>query len=749
MNRMRMMDVEEEIVSKSHRYAVEGIVGEGAYGVVLKCSCKKTGDVVAIKKFKDTEDDETVRKTILREDKILRMLKHENIVCLIDAFRRKKRLYLVFEFLQRNLLQVLEEKPLGLEPELIRIYIFQLVRAIRYCHQHAIVHRDIKPENLLVNLPPDPTLKLCDFGFARTVQSRSSQLTDYVATRWYRAPELLLGLGNYGKAVDIWAIGCIMGELIDAQPLFPGESDIDQLFVIRKVLGPLTEHQREMFLHNPRFLGMKLPEIGRPETLQRRYHGKITKSQLSLMKSLLEMDERQRFTIDSAYESPYFSKLRERTHSILSYPTSSLHKNDDSSSMQSKKENLNNSDSTSSSLIMKAATNSLNKNKTPDFVAEGINPIKVPSIIPHSVRRDIMPSRNPPITPPLITHDPSLHGSDSLAMTIQTMQAKDINCNKRKRRDLRSRGANNDKSDGRRLRSRHIKHRKKKHRKHRHHHKPSMDTIKDNLNNHLNINNASNKNTDSKIIEHDKSIMEKSEITNSNSGNNEIDYDVTPRQSLNESNKDNSSSIHSHSTSLASIQPHSHIVHRSQYGHGQLPNVSNMHISNHSHHHPHNSRTISRRGNKTKRSNISWNRRTSQDNHYMNHHQHTIHHHGVNLIRDTKTTGGEPINGSLNSSRQQYKANNLHNNALPQLGRVLTELPNQSNDNANGSNSNQNNNDVTYSGRNHHLRSRKSDRRSRVSSFANTDASPRMYGGSYKQRTVGFTFSRYQHSRHR
>merc|ERR1712154_6475 len=103
-----------------------------------------------------------------------------------------------------------------------------------------------------------------------------------------------------------------MGELIDAQPLFPGESDIDQLFVIRKVLGPLTEHQREMFLHNPRFLSMKLPEIGRPETLQRRYHGKITKSQLSLMKSLLEMDERQRFTIDSAYESPYFSKLREK-----------------------------------------------------------------------------------------------------------------------------------------------------------------------------------------------------------------------------------------------------------------------------------------------------------------------------------------------------------------------------------------------------------------------------------------------------
>ena len=131
--------------------------------------------------------------------------------------------------MQRNLLQVLEENPLGLDQELIKIYIFQLIKAIKYCHDHEIVHRDIKPENLLVNFLPDTSLKLCDFGFARTVQARNSQLTDYVATRWYRAPELLLGIGNYGKPVDIWAIGCIMGELIDAQPLFPGESDIDQL----------------------------------------------------------------------------------------------------------------------------------------------------------------------------------------------------------------------------------------------------------------------------------------------------------------------------------------------------------------------------------------------------------------------------------------------------------------------------------------------------------------------------------------
>lgn len=119
-----------EIVSKLTKYEVLGVVGEGAYGVVLKCRNKQNTEIVAIKKFKDSEDDEGTRKTILREVKILRMLKQVNIVSLLDAFRRKKRLYLVFEFMQRNLLQVLEEKPLGLDPTLVRLYTFQLCRAI-------------------------------------------------------------------------------------------------------------------------------------------------------------------------------------------------------------------------------------------------------------------------------------------------------------------------------------------------------------------------------------------------------------------------------------------------------------------------------------------------------------------------------------------------------------------------------------------------------------------------------------------
>ncbi len=126
--------------------------------------------------------------------------------------------------------------------------------------------------------------------------TKANDMTDYVATRWYRAPELLLGYNNYGKEVDHWAIGCIMGELTDGQPLFPGESEIDQLFLIQKVLGPLTAEQREIFAKNPRFLGCKFPDIGRPETIEKRYIGKLSKKGAALMKGLLQMDPSQRLT---------------------------------------------------------------------------------------------------------------------------------------------------------------------------------------------------------------------------------------------------------------------------------------------------------------------------------------------------------------------------------------------------------------------------------------------------------------------
>ena len=292
-----------------NKYEVLGVVGEGAYGVVLKCKNKETSEILAIKKFKESEEDESVRKTTIREVKILRMLRQENVVQLKEAFRRKGKLYLVFEYVDKNLLEILEESANGLPPDRVRSYIFQLCKAIEYCHRLEVIHRDIKPENLLVSA--DHRLKLCDFGFARTIPQKGGALTDYVATRWYRSPELLLGSTSYGKEVDLWAIGCIMGELTDGQPLFPGESEIDQLYLIQKVLGALTPEQQEVFQKNPRFVGLKFPEMTRAETLEKRYLGKLTREAVNFMKALLKMDPSQRMTASEALLHPYFSPLRE------------------------------------------------------------------------------------------------------------------------------------------------------------------------------------------------------------------------------------------------------------------------------------------------------------------------------------------------------------------------------------------------------------------------------------------------------
>ena len=381
-----------------NKYEVVGVVGEGAYGVVLKCRDKNTGDVVAVKKFKESDEDAVVRKTTLREVKVLRSLKHENIVSLKvrrvpaerlrrapreafassniflplaaprpparltaplrpgppgsrgapagvspptdpplvvfdraqEAFRRKGKLYLVFEYVERNLLEVLESKPNGLAPADVRRYIWQLVRAISRCHRADIVHRDIKPENLLIdpNNTSNAALKLCDFGFARTLgaarkrdktmcgdseprePSSREPLTEYVATRWYRAPELLLGSTSYGHEVDQWAIGCIMGELIDGQPLFPGESDLDQLFIAQRSRGPLTDAQKIAFERNPRFEGARMPRSdarSREEHgVERKYAGKVDKRGMDFLKALLAMDPDARPTWHGMLTHPWF-----------------------------------------------------------------------------------------------------------------------------------------------------------------------------------------------------------------------------------------------------------------------------------------------------------------------------------------------------------------------------------------------------------------------------------------------------------
>ncbi|XP_015434114.1 PREDICTED: cyclin-dependent kinase-like 4 [Dufourea novaeangliae] len=230
------------------KYEMMEVVGEGSYGVVMKCRHRETGQLVAIKRFLETDEDLQVRKMAFREIRMLKKLRHENLVNMIEVFRQKRRFYLVFEYVDHTLLDELERHGGGLGWEASRRHIYQVLRGLNFCHINNIMHRDIKPENVLVS--PSGVIKLCDFGFARLVNGPNESCTDYVATRWYRSPELLVGDPRYGKAVDIWATGCLYAEMITGNPLFPGDSDVDQLYRITKSLGGLCRRHQALMGRN-------------------------------------------------------------------------------------------------------------------------------------------------------------------------------------------------------------------------------------------------------------------------------------------------------------------------------------------------------------------------------------------------------------------------------------------------------------------------------------------------------------------
>nr|CCA16447.1 cyclindependent kinaselike putative [Albugo laibachii Nc14] len=274
----------------------------GTYGVVLKCRHKVTKQIVAIKKFKESDDDKQVKKTASREIRILRQLQHDNIVNLLEVFRVKAKLYLVFEYVERTILEEIEQNPEGLDADTIKWLMWQLLRAIEFCHQHDIMHRDVKPENLLVSR--DRILKLCDFGFARSLVAEA-KYTEYVSTRWYRAPELLVGDVMYGKAVDIWAIGCMFAEINTGMPLFPGESDIDQLHQIMKCTGTITPRQRELFQANSMYQGIKLPDTSKIDSLEQQLSS-LEGASMDFLKCTIQVEPMNRWTCSELLQHAYF-----------------------------------------------------------------------------------------------------------------------------------------------------------------------------------------------------------------------------------------------------------------------------------------------------------------------------------------------------------------------------------------------------------------------------------------------------------
>ena len=206
-----------------NRYRVTRTLGDGTYGSVFKAVSVADGEVVAIKKMKKKfySWEECIA---LREVKSLRKLAHPNIVKLREVIRDNDELFFVFEFMDRNLYEVLKARESRLPEAGVRSIMFQLLQGLAFMHKHGFFHRDIKPENCLVK---GDVLKIADFGLAREIRSRPP-FTEYVSTRWYRAPEVLLRCPSYNSPVDIFAAGAIMGELVTMRPMFPGNSEADQ-----------------------------------------------------------------------------------------------------------------------------------------------------------------------------------------------------------------------------------------------------------------------------------------------------------------------------------------------------------------------------------------------------------------------------------------------------------------------------------------------------------------------------------------
>lgn len=239
------------------RFEEIAVIGDGAFGVVQKCRDRETGEIVAIKKMKQryATFDECLQ---LKEVKSLRKIKHENVMRLLQVFRENDHLYLVTEFYpDGSLLKTIQNHSKPFTEDEVRNVIFQLLEGLAFVHRQGFFHRDIKPENLLWS---GKVLKIADFGLAREIRSRPPY-TEYISTRWYRAPEIVYRSDFYNSPVDIWAVGTIMAELYTLKPIFQGSSETDQLFKICSVLGTPGPNNWPDGVKYATRLGIRLPQF--------------------------------------------------------------------------------------------------------------------------------------------------------------------------------------------------------------------------------------------------------------------------------------------------------------------------------------------------------------------------------------------------------------------------------------------------------------------------------------------------------
>nr|GMD82006.1 cyclin-dependent kinase F-4-like [Ipomoea batatas] len=238
------------------RYKIIKEVGNGTFGSVWRAINKQTGEVVAIKRMKKKyySWEECIN---LREVRSLRRMKHPNIVKLREVIRENDILFFVFEYMEYSLYQLMKDRGKLFSETQVKNWCFQVFQGLADMHQRGYFHRDLKPENLLVT---KEIIKIADFGLAREINSQPPY-TEYVSTRWYRAPEVLLQSPTYGSAVDMWAMGAIMAELFTLRPLFPGSNEADEIYKICSVIGTPTMSEWSEGLELANAIGYQFPQI--------------------------------------------------------------------------------------------------------------------------------------------------------------------------------------------------------------------------------------------------------------------------------------------------------------------------------------------------------------------------------------------------------------------------------------------------------------------------------------------------------
>ncbi|KAF2718753.1 MAP kinase MpkA [Polychaeton citri CBS 116435] len=294
------------------RYTVTKELGQGAYGIVCAATNAGTGEGVAIKKVTNVFSKKILAKRALREIKLLQHFRgHRNITCLYDMDIPKpdgfNETYLYEELMECDLAAIIRSGQ-PLTDAHFQSFIYQILCGLKYIHSANVLHRDLKPGNLLVNA--DCELKICDFGLARGFsvdpEENAGYMTEYVATRWYRAPEIMLSFQSYTKAIDVWSVGCILAELLGSKPFFKGRDYVDQLNQILHFLGTPSESTLAR-IGSPRAQEYvrNLPYM--PKIPFNQLFPRANPDALDLLDRMLAFDPSQRISVEEALEHRYLA----------------------------------------------------------------------------------------------------------------------------------------------------------------------------------------------------------------------------------------------------------------------------------------------------------------------------------------------------------------------------------------------------------------------------------------------------------